>query len=143
MIKVYVVVEGHTERAVIQQVFAPDLANQGILLNPRIVGKPGKKGGDCKFKRVLPEICNLLLQENDSFVTTFFDYYALPNDWPNREKSCDLNLYQQKASEIETGLKEAVLDQFKKLMRNDLFHISKCMNLRLFCLLTVKSWAIF
>ena len=115
MLKVYIVVEGHTERAVIQQVLAPHLANQGILLFPRIVGKPGKKGGDCKFKRVLPEICNLILQDNDSFVTTFFDYYALPNDWPEREKSRQLGSYLQKAEVIETGLKEAVLDRFTKI----------------------------
>lgn len=115
MRKVYVVVEGQTERAVIQQAFAPDLANQGILLNPRIVGKPGKKGGDCRFSRVLPEICNLLLQESDSFVTTFFDYYALPNDWPNREASQVLSSYQQKANEIEKGLREAALAQFKRI----------------------------
>ena len=115
MLKVYVVVEGYTERAVIQQVFAPHLANQGILLFPRIIGKPGKKGGDCKFQRVLPEICNLILQENDTFVTTFFDYYALPTDWPNREESRQLSSFQQKAETIETGLKEAVLGEFKKL----------------------------
>jgi len=114
MLKVYVIVEGHTERAIIQQVFAPYLADQGVLLFPRIVGKPGKKGGDCRFERVLPEICNLILQENDTFVTTFFDYYALPNDWPEREKSRKLNFYLQKAEAIESGLKEAVLDQFDK-----------------------------
>ena len=118
MPRVYVVVEGQTERAVIQQVFAPSLADRGILLSPRIVGKPGKKGGDCRFERVLPEICNLILQENDTFVTTFFDYYALPNDWPGRIKSRELNLYLQKAETIESGLKNAVLDQFEKLNPN-------------------------
>ena len=111
MCRGYVLVEGYTERAVIQEVLAPHLADRGIYLSARIVGKPGKKGGDCQFqRRVLPEIRNLILQENDTFVTTFFDYYALPDDWPAWEESRRLNvsLYLEKANVIEAGLKDAV-----------------------------------
>lgn len=118
MCRVYVVVEGYTERAVIQEVLAPDLANQGIFLFPRIIGKPGKKGGNCKFERVLPEICNLLRQESNTFVTTFFDYYALPNDWPNREDSYRVNWHQQKADIIEAEFKKVVLEQLDHLDPN-------------------------
>ncbi|MDR0610596.1 MAG: DUF4276 family protein [Planctomycetaceae bacterium] len=115
MINVYAVVEGHTERAVIQQVIAPYLASRGILLSPRIVGKPGKKGGDCRFERVLPEICNLITQEKNVFVTTFFDYYALPNDWPNWNEAHQKESYLQKADTIEKGVGNAVNIKFKNL----------------------------
>jgi len=74
-------VEGSTERAMVEHVFAPALEVKGIYLYPRVVGKPGHKGGN-KFATVLRELKALLRQEPGSVVTMFFDYYGLPGDWP-------------------------------------------------------------
>ncbi|MDR3233645.1 MAG: DUF4276 family protein [Planctomycetaceae bacterium] len=115
MYRVYAVVEGQTERAVFQEVLAPYLADRGIIFCPRVVGKPGHKGGDCKFSRVLPDICNLLRQENNTFVTTFFDYYALPDDWANRNVSESESSYNKKAELIEEGMKKTVLNSLEGL----------------------------
>jgi hypothetical protein len=81
MNRVLVLVEGATERAIFQNVLAPDLGNKNISLCPRVIGQPGHKGGN-RFAVVRHEIRNLFHQEPGSFVTTFFDYYALGNDWP-------------------------------------------------------------
>jgi hypothetical protein len=81
MKRVLVLVEGPTEQAIIDRVFAPDLEVKEIFLNPRIVGKPGYKGGN-RFAVVQRELLALLRQEPDSIVTMFFDYYGLNASWP-------------------------------------------------------------
>jgi len=79
--RVLILVEGPTERAIVHQVIAPALAINRVFLYPRIVGKPGHKGGN-RFQTVRRELRNLLLQEPNSTVTMLFDYYGLPDDWP-------------------------------------------------------------
>jgi hypothetical protein len=74
-------VEGQTERAIVEQVFAPTLGINGVYLYPRVVGKPGHKGGN-KFVTVKRELKALIKQETNSIVTMLFDYYGLSNDWP-------------------------------------------------------------
>jgi hypothetical protein len=85
MNRILVLVEGPTERAVIEQVFAPDLGAKHVYIYPRVVGKPGHKGGN-KFASVRREIKALIHQEPDSLVTMFFDYYSLGDDWPGLEE---------------------------------------------------------
>lgn len=81
MSRVLVLVEGQTERAMIDQVFAPELGRSGVYVYPRVVGKPGHKGGN-KFATVHRELKALMRQEPTSTVTMLFDYYGLQDDWP-------------------------------------------------------------
>jgi hypothetical protein len=83
MNRVLVLVEGPTERAIIQQVFAPHLKTKGVLLDTKVVGKPGHEGGN-DFGMVHHELKALLYQEPTSVVTMFFDYYGLEGDWPGK-----------------------------------------------------------
>jgi hypothetical protein len=84
--RVLVLVEGPTERAIIDNVFAPFLSLKNVFLYPRVVGKPGHKGGN-KFPVVKRELTALIKQEPDSVITMFFDYYALNDDWPGIRES--------------------------------------------------------
>ena len=81
MSRVLLLVEGPTERAIVEQVFAPVLGGRGVYLYPRVVGKPGHKGGNC-FDTVRRELRALIRQEPNSSVTMLFDYYGLPDGWP-------------------------------------------------------------
>jgi hypothetical protein len=74
-------VEGPTERAIVEQVFAPALGAKGVYVYPRVVGKPGHKGGN-RFAAVRRELKALIRQEPSSIVTMLFDYYGLADDWP-------------------------------------------------------------
>jgi hypothetical protein len=87
MHRVLTVVEGFTERAIVEQTFAPYLALRGVSLHAKVVGNPGHKGGIRNFQSVCNEILALLNQERASYVSTFFDYYGLPNDWPGMRQS--------------------------------------------------------
>ena len=60
MSRVLLLVEGQTERAIAEAVLAPHLAEKGVWLYPRIVGKPGHKGGN-SFSTVLRELKSLRL----------------------------------------------------------------------------------
>ncbi len=81
MSRVLMLVEGPTERAIVNQAFAPELGSKGVYVHPRVVGKPGHKGGN-KFATVRRELKALIRQEPASIVTMFFDYYGLRDDWP-------------------------------------------------------------
>jgi hypothetical protein len=113
--RIYAIVEGQTEQAAFREVITPYLANRGISFSSVLVGKPSKKGGNCCWARVLANICKLLRQENETYITTFFDYYALPNDWLNWQKSKEATLYTEKAEILEKGMKQSLLEKMPTL----------------------------
>ncbi len=81
MSRVLVLVEGPTERAIVDRVFAPELGRRGVYVYPRVVGKPGHKGGN-RFAAVRRELKALMRQEPGSTVTMLFDYYGMRENWP-------------------------------------------------------------
>lgn len=87
MSRVYVLVEGQTEQAFVRDVLTPTLSTLGIFPHPVLLGKPGHKGGIRSFAMVQREISNLLKQDVNAFVTTLFDRYGLPSDWPGLAES--------------------------------------------------------
>lgn len=99
-------VEGQTERAVVQRVLAPELGTKGVYVYPRVVGRPGHKGGN-RFALVLQELTMLLSQEPESIVTMLFDYYGLGEDWPGLEKS-GRQKFQERSDIVESAIVEAV-----------------------------------
>lgn len=81
--RVLAVVEGPTEFSVLNSTVAAHLGARGVYFYPKIVGRPGHKGGVYRsFASVAKEIVNLFKQEPQAVVTTFFDFYAMPDDWP-------------------------------------------------------------
>jgi Domain of unknown function (DUF4276) len=84
--RVLAVVEGQTEFSVLNSTVAPHLGALGVFLYPKVVGRPGHKGGVFRsFGSISKEIVNLFRQEPTAVVTTFFDFYAMPEDWPGVE----------------------------------------------------------
>lgn len=107
--RVLMLVEGQTERGIIQQVLAPYLGDHGIYLSPKIVGKPGHKGGSRRqFSTIARELRAMALQERDSVITMLFDYYALPVEWPGINESKGQPVEQIPAI-VESGIHQAVL----------------------------------
>ncbi len=81
-IEVVAIVEGPTESIFIKNILAPYFANKNIFINPIIISKPGQKGGDVRFVRVINDIKRYLKQRQDTYVTLFVDYYGIGSDWP-------------------------------------------------------------
>ncbi|HUY33592.1 MAG TPA: DUF4276 family protein [Pirellulales bacterium] len=106
--RVIAVVEGQTEQTFIREVLAPWLEGRGIYLSPRLVGKPGHKGGVGQYPRAKKDILALLKQESSTVITTMFDFYAMPSSWPGREEAGKA-AHKKKALIVEAALLQDVV----------------------------------
>lgn len=85
MTRVYLVVEGQTEEAFVRELLTPHYARIGIYLTPIIIStSPGYKGGVVSYAKVKPQLQRLCKQDARAYVTTLFDLYALPGDFPGK-----------------------------------------------------------
>lgn len=102
MIRVHVICEGQTEEMFVNEVLAGSFLHRQIYLVPALVGKPGHKGGNFSYERLLTDVRNRLLGDREAWCTTFFDFYGLPESFPgkidaigetdvNRKANCLLN----------------------------------------------------
>lgn len=84
MSRVYVLAEGQTEEAFVNELLVDHYARQGCYLTPIVVDtSPGHKGGVVSYAQVRPQIA-LLCRDAGAYVTTLFDFYRLPRDFPGR-----------------------------------------------------------
>lgn len=97
---VYIYCEGMTEESFVNNVLLPYFLNFEIFVSP-IVCKTGSKngqkfrGGAVKYAKLKSEILLLCKEHSrNGYVTTLFDYYAMPVDTPNIECS-DTDLYKR------------------------------------------------
>jgi len=85
MRRVYVLVEGQTEEAFARELLIPHYASAGLTLIAIVVStRPGYKGGVVSYAKVRPQIERLCKQDASAYVTTLFDLYALPSDFPGK-----------------------------------------------------------
>lgn len=112
MKKLIVVCEGQTEEAFVNEVLYHKLWPQGVFAEPRRIStSPVAKGGALSGKRVLRYLRNTLRERQDTYVTTFFDLYSLPNDFPGRTDAPAPSDPLDHAAEIETAFHAAVVSE--------------------------------
>ena len=83
--RIIALVEGLTEEKFVRRLLAPELGARGVEITATTYGRPRKQGGVPSWGSAQRELLRLLKQDRDRCVTTMFDYYGLPNDWPGRE----------------------------------------------------------
>ncbi len=108
MTRVYLLVEGQTEEAFVNELLLPHYAAVGLYLMPIIVStSPSYKGGVVSFGKIKPQIERLCKQDAAAYVSTMFDLYALPNDFPGKttEEYPVTGTGAQKATFLEQQLK--------------------------------------
>lgn len=108
MIRVHVICEGQTEETFVNELLTPHFATMEVYLQPALIGKPGHKGGRVKLERLLTDTRNRLLGDTTSYCTTFFDFYALPTDFPGKTEAHSRTSINDKAECIQTKLVEAL-----------------------------------
>ncbi len=112
MTDIVVVGEGPTEQLFTVTVLAYALAEQGVFVQPRLIPTSrNAKGGALKFARVLPFLRNTLRERQDTFVTTLFDLYGLPLDFPGQAEAAEFTDPLQRASALEQRLHAAVVGE--------------------------------
>ena len=120
MIRVHVICEGQTEEMFVNEILAAPFHTKSISLLPALIGKPGHKGGNFKFERLLTDVRARLLGDTKAYCTTFFDFYGLPEEFPGKEQSNALSAMSQKAEnllaamtkQIQANLGEGPLKRF-------------------------------
>lgn len=104
MIRVHIICEGQTEEMFVSQVLAEGFEARGIYLVPALIGKPGHKGGNVRFERVLTDVQKRLLGERKAWCTTFFDFYGLPGEFPGKAEANALHDANQKAECLQQAM---------------------------------------
>lgn len=105
MVTVYVFAEGQTEESFIKNVVAPSLSYSGIYVTPmRMPTSSSGKGGSISYQRLVKNAKNLLAQQNNTYLTTFFDYYQLDNSFPGFDQLKTKNDIYNKIAHLETSL---------------------------------------
>jgi len=106
MIRIHIICEGQTEEMFVNEVLSGIFIPLGIYLYPKLIGKPGHKGGNFKFERVLRDVKTLLLDDTQSYCTTFFDFYGLPEDFPGKKEAITLGNIKDKQDRVTARLAE-------------------------------------
>ncbi len=110
MKKVFVVCEGQTEEVFVNEVLAPALWDRNVFLYPRLIATSRhSKGGSLKGQRVLRFLRNTLRERRNICVTTFFDLYGLPSDFPGQPEAAARVDPVDRAAAIETEFHAAVI----------------------------------
>jgi len=104
MTRIKLLVEGQTEEVFVRELLQPHYARMGLYMTPIIVNtSPGYKGGMTSYAKVKPQIKRLCLQDPEAWITTMFDLYALPTDFPGKATALQ-GSGQQKAQFLEQRL---------------------------------------
>jgi len=102
--KVLILAEGPTEKYFVRDVLDPHLRPLGvelvvtILTTKRVKSGPDFKGGMSNYTKVKREILRLLGDSSAACVTTMFDYYGLPRDFPGRTGAAGATCYHRVAT---------------------------------------------
>ncbi|MBI3776299.1 MAG: DUF4276 family protein [Gammaproteobacteria bacterium] len=111
MKRMYLLAEGQTEETFVRELLAPHYARSGLFITPIIVRtSPGHKGGVVSYAKVKPQIIRLCKQDAAAYVSTLFDLYALPDDFPGKTSAAyqSKNIGAQKAAFLEAALAQDV-----------------------------------
>lgn len=109
--RIYLLVEGQTEEAFVRELLQPHYARIGLYLVPIIVStSAGYKGGVVSYAKIKPQIERLCKQDGAAHVSTLFDLYALPNDFPGKSNPAypATASGRQKAEFLETALAQDI-----------------------------------
>ncbi len=125
-VRVNFIVEGQTEEIFIRDVLKELLASRCIYVNARRVETSRKKingtnysngkqlkiyrGGIPKFEKVKRDIDRWLKEDSKAYLTTMFDFYALPRDFPKFEQAMHAKNPFDKVKILEDGFRTEIND---------------------------------
>lgn len=122
MTRIFIVCEGQTEEKFVKDTLAPFFHPLSLYLTPLLIPtSKGHKGGGLTYERVKNFILNKLRKDKTAFVTTFFDYYALNNDFPSFNEAQSKNDLYAKITHLE----EAFLGDISQSLEEDLTYTKR------------------
>jgi hypothetical protein len=120
-VRVYIVTEGQTETNFVNKILVPHFLNRNMTLIPcTVVTKSDKKagrqykGGISRYLKVKNDIvrCLAYTKKDTStvYVSTMFDFYRLPNDFPGYGVAQEINDPYLKVEFLEKSLQEDICE---------------------------------
>ncbi len=109
MTRLNIIVEGVTEERFIRDVLTPYLALRNVFVSVRCVetsrhGDKIYRGGITSYEKAKRDIIRWLNYDTAAYLTTMFDFYALPNTFPGHAEAYTFVDPYQKAYKIETAM---------------------------------------
>ena len=103
-VRVLAFVEGQTEEKFIREIVSPLLAARNVSIAATTPGRRRAQGGVQHWGRTKKELLRYLKEDAGRFVTTMFDYYALPSNWPGKKEAKRETSPSKKAEAIEQAI---------------------------------------
>ncbi len=115
-LRLYVTVEGQTEKEFADKALKPHLANLNIEVRPRVVvtnRQLGKRGGILNFPKLKGDLIRLMKEDShpEARFTTMLDLYALPAECPGRTEARTKPDPLEKVATIEDALRRTFDDR--------------------------------
>jgi hypothetical protein len=117
-VRVHIVTEGQTETNFVKKVLVPYFSDRGITLVPcTLVTKNDKKAGRqykgdiAGYSRAKNDITKFMAsarKNREIYVSTFFDFYRLPNDFPGFDGAQKINDPYSKVEFLEKSLQDDI-----------------------------------
>jgi hypothetical protein len=113
MSRVLISVEGQTEETFVREILSPHLLGFDVYLTPVLLttkfvkSGPNFKGGLTSYDQARREILRLLNDRDAVAVTTMYDLYGLPNDFPGYDTRPMGNCYA-KVAHLEQALQQDI-----------------------------------
>ena len=105
--RVNILAEGHSEVQFLKTALVPHLANLELHLTPMLVlssRKHDQKGGLQRYAVAKRDIERLLSSQPDAYVSTMFDLFRLPKDFPSKESCMKLSQARAQVECLEREL---------------------------------------
>lgn len=108
-VRLYITVEGPSEKEFADRALKPHLAGFGIDVRPRVVvtnRKLGKRGGILDFDKIKGDIGRLMKEDRheEARFTTMVDLYALPSEFPGWVEARKMARPVDRVAVLETAL---------------------------------------
>lgn len=123
MIRINVVAEGYSEMFFAKQVLnnyfngSRIIDSRCVLTGTNRLTNYESRGGMRSYKTAKDDIVRWLLEDQGAYVTTMFDYYRLPSDFPGFEQAMQLADHRQSVALLEKELREDVIRQLPFSLR--------------------------
>lgn len=133
-----IVVEGDSEKAFVDTVLAPYLYSNGLKRELNCFKIKHTKGGVVKYQYLKNDLINCVFEPN-TILTTFIDYYALPEDFP---KFKDAQRIVNKANRL-SFLENAIIEDLEQDKKREFPNLMPYIQLHEFEALVFSSLTAF
>jgi hypothetical protein len=108
MKRIIIICEGQTEQEFCKSILHPHFIHKDIEIQTPAIKKSG--GGIVAWVNLKSQIEKHLLQDETAFVSTFIDYYGIPEKYlyPNWEKAHKITNKNRRMDILEEGMKEDI-----------------------------------